>query len=103
LKNCIFIRNLEILDMSTTEIRSQIDKYLEQLDDSFLKAVHSMLATYVKEQKEHIIGYDINGKPITAEEAKAQYDKDLSEVKNGSYSTLKDIKEKSKQWLKPTK
>ena len=89
--------------MSKTEIRSQINTYLEQLDDSFLKAIHSMLATYVKEQNEQIIGYDINGKPITASEAKAQYDKDLIEVKNGSYSTIEDIKEKSKQWLKPTK
>ena len=62
-----------------------------------------MLATYVKEQNEHIIGYDINGKPITASEAKVQYDKDLIEVKNGSYSTIEDIKEKSKQWLKSTK
>ena len=52
-----------------------------------------MLATYVKEQNEHIIGYDINGKPITASEAKVQYDKDLIEVKNGSYSTIEDIKE----------
>jgi len=83
--------------MSKTEIRSQIDSYLEQLDDSFLKAVHSMLATYVKEQNEHIIGYDTNGKPVTATEAKAQYDKDLAEVKNGSYSTIKDVREKSKQ------
>ena len=87
--------------MSKSEIRSQINTYLEQLGDSFLKAIHSMLATYVKEQNEHIIGYDINGKPITASEAKVQYDKDL--VQNGFYSTIEDIKEKSKQWLKPTK
>jgi len=89
--------------MSKAEIRSQIDEYLEEIDESFLKAVHSMLATYVKEQKEHIIGYDINGKPVTANKAKAQYEQDLKKVKNGKYVTLEDVREKSKQWLKPTK
>ena len=89
--------------MSKVEIRSQIDHYLEQLDDSFLKVVHSMLATYIKEQNEHIIGYDIKGKPITAQEARAQYEKDLENVKNGKYSTIEGVREKSKQWLKPTK
>jgi len=89
--------------MSKTEIRSQIDKYLEEIDESFLKAVHSMLATYVKEQQEHIIGYDVHGKPVTANEAKAQYEKDLQKVKNGKYVTLEEVRKKSKQWLKPTK
>jgi len=89
--------------MSKAEIRSQIDNYLEELDESFLKFVHSMLATYVTEQKEYIIGYDINDKPVTANTAKAQYEKDLQQVKKGKYVTLEDVREKSKQWLKPTK
>jgi len=86
--------------MSKAEIRSQIDGYLEELDESFLKVVHSMLSTYIKEQKEHIIGYDVNGKPVTANAAKAQYEKDLQNVKKGRYVTLEDVREKSKQWLK---
>jgi len=89
--------------MSKAEIRSQIDGYLEELDESFLKVVHSMLATYVKEQKEHIIGYDINGKPVTANDAKAQYERDLQQVKKGKYVALEDVRKKSNQWLKPTK
>lgn len=52
-------------------------------------------------EREKIIGYSIKWKPITAGEAKAQYENDLVEVKNGKYSTIEAIMEKAKQWLKP--
>ena len=89
--------------MSNTELKTQINEYLDQVDDNLLKAVYAMLNTYVEEQKEAVIGYDIAGKPIFASAAKAQYAKDIEEVEKGTYTTIKTLKEKSKQWLKPTK
>ena len=89
--------------MSNTEIKTQIVQYLEKVDDSFLKAVHSMLKTYVKEQEETIIGYDIDGKLITASEARKQYAKDIKKVKEGKFSTIKKVRKKSEKWLKSTK
>lgn len=80
--------------MSNTEIKTQIAHYLEELDDSFLKAVHSMLKTYVKEQQETIIGYDIDGKPVTANEVRKQYAKDIEKVKEGKFSTIEDVRKK---------
>ena len=38
--------------MSTVEIRTEIDLFLDQVDESFLKVVHSMLKAYLEEQKE---------------------------------------------------
>ena len=62
--------------MSAVEIKAQINKYLDQVDDSFLKVVHSMLDTYVKIQEDPIIGYGVDGKPLHASEAKKQYEKE---------------------------
>ena len=60
-------------------------------------AIFPLKILTIKEQNKQIIGYDINGNPITASEAKTQYDKDLAKVKNSSYSYLKDVREKYKQ------
>lgn len=52
--------------MSNSEIRSEIEEMLNQLDDRFLKAIHVMLKTYVKEKPvDPIIGYDVDGQPCT--------------------------------------
>jgi len=45
--------------MSAVEIKNQIHKYLDQVDESFLKAIHSMLDTYVKGKEDKVIGYDV--------------------------------------------
>ena len=89
--------------MSAIEIKNQIHQYLEEVDDSFLKAIHSMLDTYVKGKKDPIIGYDVQGKPLYASQAKKQYENDLKAVEEGEFITAKDLRKVSKKWLKPTK
>jgi len=89
--------------MGTTELKTQINQYLEQVDENLLRAIHAMLYTYVQEHKEPIIGYDIAGKPVKANDAKKQYAKDIAAVENGEFISIDDLKKKSKQWLKPTK
>lgn len=89
--------------MSAIEIKAQINKYLDQVDDSFLQVVHSMLDTYVKVQKDPIIGYDVDGTPLHASIAKKQYEKDLKGVEKGEFITAKELRKQSKKWLKTTK
>ena len=67
--------------MSTSEVRSSIDNLLDVVQDkneAFLKVVHSMLATYANELEDPVIGYEINGQPVLASEAKTQFAEDLS-------------------------
>lgn len=51
-KNLIF--NSQIIAkkifMSTVEMKAQINEYLEEVDDSFMQAIHAMLDTYVTKQ-----------------------------------------------------
>ena len=89
--------------MSAIEIKNQIHQYLEEVDDSFLKAIHSMLDTYVKGKKDTVIGYDVKGEPILASQAQKQYEKDLKAVEKGAFITNKELRKVSKEWLKPTK
>lgn len=48
--------------MSELDIRININNYLNQVDESFLKVVHSMLETYVKEHQK-----DVNNDALTKE------------------------------------
>lgn len=84
--------------MSAAAIRSDIDKYLDKVDESFLKVVHSMLNTYL-EQQEKVIGYRIEtGEPVYASEITDELDAILEEVEQGDYVKLEDLKAQSKAW-----
>ncbi len=77
--------------MSAVQLRSDIDKYLNQVDERFLKVVHSMLNTYLEQQGE-VVGYRIEtGEPVYADEL----DTILEEVEQGDFITLEDLKAQS--------
>lgn len=91
--------------MTNTDIKIQIDQYLGQIQDiHFLKVVHSMLSTYVKESKDEIIGYDFEGNPKFAGEMQSIYNKEVkAALEEKTYTTIEDLKEKSKSWTNPTR
>ena len=87
------------MTMSAIEIRAEIQSYLEQVEDeSFLKVVHSMLDTYIEEQKDPIEGYDLEGNPMRASELMDKYEAGIAAAKAGHYTTVEELREKSKQW-----
>lgn len=91
--------HLKLLLMSTAEIRTEIHDYLDRVEDeSFLKVVHSMLGTYMKEQADPIIGYEIDGTPVRASEARKQLLAEVEAAKRGEYTTLEDFKKEVENW-----
>ena len=86
--------------MSAIEIRAEIQSYLEKVqDESFLKAVHSMLDTYLKEQEDPIIGYDVGGNPKRASVMKALYDEEVRAAREeGKFITLEELEKEMETW-----
>lgn len=90
--------------MSIQQIRQEIDQYLDQVDESFLKVVHAMLTTYTNEQEEDpIIGYDVDGTPMYASQAKEEFQRRIEAVERGEYLTIEELRKESETWLKNTK
>ncbi|MEM9887566.1 MAG: hypothetical protein AAF849_16850 [Bacteroidota bacterium] len=83
--------------MSSLQLRSEIDTYLDQIDGSFLKVVHSMLSTYV-EEKAAVIGYKTSGEPLLAEEAKTIFKQRLIKMDEGDYLTVDELEKESETW-----
>ena len=95
---------LKTKPMSTTQIKAEITAYLDEVDDSFLKAVHAVLAAYTqKKEADPIIGYNVDGKPMRASEAKVEFKRRLEAVERGEYITLEELKKESETWGKATK
>ena len=85
--------------MSAVEIRSEIQSYLDKVqDESFLKVVHSMLGTYIKELEDPIIGYDVDGVPLYASVAKKLFKEQLEGVERGEFVIIEDLEKEMETW-----
>lgn len=90
---------IESVLMSAIELRAEIIKHLERVqDERFLKVVHSMLNAYVQEHEDPIIGYDVDGVPLYASEAKKIFKEQLQGVERGEYITIEDLEKDMEQW-----
>ena len=84
--------------MSSSQIRSEIHQIIDQLDESFLKVVHSMLGTYVEQKKDEIIGYDGNENPLYASIAKKEYEQRIARMNAGDFTMIEEVKNESAEW-----
>lgn len=86
--------------MSAVEIRAEINSYLEKVqDESFLKVVHSMLDTYLKENEDPIIGYDIEGNPKRASVMRKVYEEEIRAAREeGAFITIEELEKEMESW-----
>lgn len=80
--------------MSAVEIKTEIQSYLDKVhDESFLKVVHSMLGTYVKEHEDPIIGYDIDGNPKRASVMQRVYAEEIRAAREeGTFISIEELR-----------
>ena len=85
--------------MSATEIREDIHRLVDQVDEGFLKALHALLAAY-NEERDPILGYRAaGGEPVHASQVEEEFEQIVRDVKQGNYITIEElIKQKSSSW-----
>lgn len=83
--------------MNSEELKKELHNFIEKADHRFLKMVHSMAKSY-EDEEALVVGYEVDGTPITkgtlineAREASAQ-------VKSGNYITQEDMEKEVKNW-----
>ena len=90
-----------VASRNTAEMRSDLHRYVDSLDDKFVAIVHAMMATYMEQQKDDpIIGYSVDGVPMFASVAKREFKARLDAVDRGEFITLEELKKESETWLK---
>ncbi|MCO6476280.1 MAG: hypothetical protein J5I94_06650 [Phaeodactylibacter sp.] len=86
---------------NAAEMKADLHRYIDLLDDKFVAIVHAMVGTYIEQQGDDpIIGYDIEGNPIFASVAKREFKARLDAIDRGEYITLEELKKESESWLR---
>ena len=90
--------------MSRTNLRQQIEQYLDRVDEPFLQVIHAMLDTYIQQQEANpLLSYDIDGTPRSQADLEKILSERLEAVRQGKYVTLDELRKNSEAWLRPTK
>lgn len=92
---------LEIMvSNNTAELRADLHRYIDQIDDKFIAIAHSMFSAYVEQQEDDpIIGYSVDGEPMYASVAKREFRARLEAVDRGEYITLEELIKESATWI----
>ena len=90
--------------MNTVEMKLEIPLLLEQVEDNFVEAIHTLLKTHqAVKQEEGVppIPYDTEGNPAfdSVEEMLDEFDRRVDNMKAGNYLTVDQLDERSKAWI----
>ena len=81
--------------MSTQEIKNELHQYIDNADLIFLKMMLAMSKAY---NQEAIVGYDIDGNPISEQHLKNRVKAASKRVKSGDYITQEEIEKEIENW-----
>ena len=83
--------------MNRTQLKKELQNYIEQADNRILLAIHAMLQSYLQHENK-ITAFTVQGQPLTKKEMLTSLDKAASEVENGNGLTSNDIRKAKKNW-----
>lgn len=84
-------------------MRAEVHQMIDELDDSFLRIVHSMLGTHAEENEYPVVGYDLYGNPKRANELMEEYEQELAAAERGEAIAADVFAKRTKEWLSSIK
>jgi hypothetical protein len=81
--------------MGTAELRKELHSYIDKADEEFLKMVYAMSKEY---DQSDVVGYKVDGTPITQEDIKERVKEASARVKAGNYITQEDLEKEMENW-----
>jgi orotate phosphoribosyltransferase-like protein len=90
-----------MISSNAAELRADLHRHIDRLDDKFISIVHAMVDAYLEQQEDDpIIGYSVDGIPMYASVAKREFKARLEAVDRGEFITLEELEKESETWLK---
>ncbi len=81
--------------METAELRKKVRSYIDKTDERFLRMVDAMRKEY---EESDIVGYEVDGTPITQENLVKEAREASAQVKAGNYITQEDLEKEVENW-----
>jgi hypothetical protein len=81
--------------MGVAELKEELHNYIDHADERFLKMVYAMSREY---KASAVIGYNVNGTPITPKELAQRVTSASKRVKSGDFITQEEIEKEIENW-----
>jgi hypothetical protein len=82
--------------MGSIQLREELQKFINQADERFLKVVHAMMKEYVRDLK--VVGYNQDGVPLSKEELIIRARLSNQAIQKRKIKSVKQIRKDSKSW-----
>jgi predicted ribonuclease YlaK len=81
--------------MGVQKLREEIHNYIDHADERFLKMVYAMSKEY---KESAVVGYNVDGSPITKESLTLRVKAASQRVKSGDYITQEEVEKEIENW-----
>lgn len=81
--------------MGTAELRKGVRSYIDKADERFLRMVDAMRREY---EGSDIVGYTVDGNPITQEDLKKRVRAASERAEAGDYITQEEVEREMEGW-----
>jgi hypothetical protein len=81
--------------MGVQKLREELLDYINDADETFLKMVYAMSKEY---KKSDIVGFEVDGSPITKESLTRRAKSASKRVKSGDYITQEKVEKEIENW-----
>jgi hypothetical protein len=81
--------------MGVQKLREELHDYINHADERFLKMVYAMSKEYTEPV---IVGYNVDGSPITKENLVKRVKAASQRVKSGNFLTQKEVEKEVGNW-----
>ena len=91
--NCNFVEKRIIMEVQ--KLRKELHDYISHADERFVKMVYAMSKEY---KKNVVVGYNIDGSPITQEQLVERVKAATKRVKAGEYISQDEVAKEVENW-----
>lgn len=81
--------------MGVAELKEELHDYIDHADERFLKMVYAMSKEY---KASRVIGYKIDGTPITRKELAHRVASASKRVKSGDFISQEEVEKEIENW-----
>jgi len=84
--------------MSLTEIRKEVHKYVDEIDEKALQGIFAFMKSYTENNEDEPVGYTASGEVLTREKIIQRARAASKRVKEGQFTTHEEVKKQIESW-----
>jgi hypothetical protein len=97
--NCSEFYRIKIETMSAQELKTSIQQLIEkENDEAILKAIKDVIKSIVSIKKNQVVGYDVDGNPLTRGELEKIVVASSENAKKGNVISHEDLLKQMENW-----